>query len=875
MQVFWGIVVSNALMVAVLAAGVALLGRIWKNPVGLHLLWILVLLKLVTPPILTVAVPLPAAQPAPALTERAASPGVMPEPRIDIFASSNGSDAVDDHPQSVSEEPPIAGAAALASDVVPSPSPHRETSWLTIVAWCWGLGVALLALAHAFRIVRFLRLLRAAQPPAPFVLKMAEGIAERLGLRRIPEIAMLPVRLSPMVWSLGGRPRVLLPAELFDRLDADARQGILAHELAHVRRRDHWIRLLELAMTTLFWWHPAVWWARRQLQELEEQCCDGIVLGMAPQAARTYATALLDTLDFLSERSVVAPMGATAARLSVSLARRISMFQTHSPVLRLTVGRLGLLAAVAVLPMAIAFAAQPPKSDLKVRPDDQKAVNAPAVERRAVNKRVKDFPETDDLSTPESAQAAWNRASARGDYLALLELSWTKWGPDETEKMQQHRKNNLKDVEIISDAQLNAEIVEVATYREDCAMVISKGKLSEGVGRDPYSSRRFGRINGLWKNLGENRLPSLEAAREDFDRNKEGLWQYFATTRDKVKSGKSTAVESQSRQKRSAPIAPGEPYGISVEKADLMGRVEWAFMGGAQDITARKSIEWGDVEKDKDGNRTIRYKFYATIWDKDVMICNNVFTFDAKGNILDMADVEGFPQKKVTKPVDVSTQAGMKELVEDFFSKNFRDVTSRETIEWGDVTKAENGNSSIRYKYRATYWYTETKIVNQVFTFDSKGLFVSVKDVEGYPLAADGKAAGPARVYEVHKKVADFPDREDLSTPEAAYASIERAYAAEGDAAWPRLSAPKLAEHMPHPEKAAIPKESAERLLATEILEVHVWGENRAVVLARQTSFQKSGSYIDLRWLTRVDGRWLNFGNDVRDTIEQAHQKVD
>lgn len=75
----------------------------------------------------------------------------------------------------------------------------------------------------------------------------------------------------------------------------------------------------------------------------------------------------------------------------------------------------------------------------------------------------------------------------------------------------------------------------------------------------------------------------------------------------------------------------------------------------------------------------------------------------------------------------------MKELVEDFFSKNFRDVTSRETLEWGEVVKAENGNCSIRYKYRAKIWDKDTKIMNQVFTFDPKGEFVSVENVEGFP----------------------------------------------------------------------------------------------------------------------------------------------
>jgi len=47
-----------------------------------------------------------------------------------------------------------------------------------------------------------------------------------------------------------------------------------------------------------------------------------------------------------------------------------------------------------------------------------------------------------------------------------------------------------------------------------------------------------------------------------------------------------------------------------------------------------------------------------------------------------------FSQKKVEKPVNVSTQEGMKELVEDFFGKNFRDITSRRTIEWGELAKA-------------------------------------------------------------------------------------------------------------------------------------------------------------------------------------------
>ena len=80
------------------------------------------------------------------------------------------------------------------------------------------------------------------------------------------------------------------------------------------------------------------------------------------------------------------------------------------------------------------------------------------------------------------------------------------------------------------------------------------------------------------------------------------------------------------------------------------------------------------------------------------------------------------------KKRDTTTQQGMIELVEDFFKNNFRDITKRKTIEWSPVSKDKEGNPTIQYKYHATIWDKETKIMNQVFTFDPSGKFVSVED---------------------------------------------------------------------------------------------------------------------------------------------------
>ena len=231
--------------------------------------------------------------------------------------------------------------------------------WLLFLAWTWSVGIALLASRQAYRIFWFRRLLCAAEPAPADVVDTAERAAKRVGLKRVPGIAMLPVCMAPLVWSLGGRPRVVLPAALFERLDPAAQEAILTHELAHVRRMDHWVRLLELVVVTVFWWHPVAWWARRQLRELEEQCCDGMVLGTATHDIRAYAVALLDTLEFLSESSVVSPLGATATEPASSLARRIKMLRNPTIVVRLTLGHLAIVVSLAAVPMALAFAIEP------------------------------------------------------------------------------------------------------------------------------------------------------------------------------------------------------------------------------------------------------------------------------------------------------------------------------------------------------------------------------------------------------------------------------------------------------------------------------------------------------------------------------------
>jgi beta-lactamase regulating signal transducer with metallopeptidase domain len=73
---------------------------------------------------------------------------------------------------------------------------------------------------------------------------------------------------------------------------------------------------------------------------------------------------------------------------------------------------------------------------------------------------------------------------------------------------------------------------------------------------------------------------------------------------------------------------------ISAEKAEMMGRVEDYFLHNFRDMALRKSLEWGPVETNDQGHRSIRYKYEALFSDQVRKTINQVFAFDGKGNYL-------------------------------------------------------------------------------------------------------------------------------------------------------------------------------------------------------------------------------------------------
>src|SRR5262249_28186015 len=190
--------------------------------------------------------------------------------------------------------------------------------------------------------------------PAPRELRgEAKLWARVLGIRHAPALWLVPGRISPLLWWLGGRPHLYLPSDLWPTLDGDQSTALLVHELAHLRRGDQWVRLLEMITTCLYWWNPILWLSRHELREAEEQCCDAWVVWALPGAGRTYALALVETLDFLSETRTPLPAAASGLGQVRNLRRRLSMIMRGTTPRRL--GWVGLLAvtgaAVLLLPL--------------------------------------------------------------------------------------------------------------------------------------------------------------------------------------------------------------------------------------------------------------------------------------------------------------------------------------------------------------------------------------------------------------------------------------------------------------------------------------------------------------------------------------------
>jgi len=191
--------------------------------------------------------------------------------------------------------------------------------WLAWMVGFWGLGVVLCSLRPLLGWLTLRRLKRVGVAPASKeVLASLTRVSNRLGLDRSVRVLESSVAQVPLV--LGYlRPVILLPVSLLTSIPATQLDAILAHELAHIRRHDFLVNLLQILIETLFFYHPAVWWLSHRIRVEREHCCDDLVVGVMENRG-DYGRALIAIEELRGRRSVLA-LGAADGSLLARVCR--------------------------------------------------------------------------------------------------------------------------------------------------------------------------------------------------------------------------------------------------------------------------------------------------------------------------------------------------------------------------------------------------------------------------------------------------------------------------------------------------------------------------------------------------------------------------
>jgi hypothetical protein len=227
-------------------------------------------------------------------------------------------------------------------------------------------------------VVRIRRLSRRGGEVPRWLDREVSAVAATLGMRP-PRLVVAEGIPTPLVWCWG-TPRLLWPAALVQPAEPAHWRGVIAHELAHLKRRDHWVAWVELAATWLWWWNPIFWYVRSQVRESAEQACDAWVVAVLPGSRRQYAEALVEVSELVSKTALPQPALGASSGAGRTFERRLTMILRERTACKLSwQGLIGvaILAIVAVPSWLMAQATQ--KGGASDKPSGAAAAEQPKI----------------------------------------------------------------------------------------------------------------------------------------------------------------------------------------------------------------------------------------------------------------------------------------------------------------------------------------------------------------------------------------------------------------------------------------------------------------------------------------------------------------
>ncbi len=341
---------ARAVLLAVLVGLALRVGRV-RHVTSRHAAWAAVLSAMLALPFLTSILPGVAIPVLPAIAMRpepARMPAREPQDRPIVASTPVATRAV------AAAIPRPTGATSVAVEVA---RPTDRTSWPLCILWAYLVGVSVMLgrLALGFALCR--TMIRSSEirdgTGLPLEGSCSEELRERLRRGRVA-VGTTPSTSVPLTvgWL---RSRILLP-EGWRAWGPAKLDAALAHELAHVERRDTLLTLLGAVNLCVYWFHPLAWLLRRRLASLAEHACDDLAITWTGQRAQ-YARHLLEfARSMAGDRARLAPGGLSMADGGDLRTRIGAILDRHRPVAR-PLGRrqfaaIAVAAALIVPPLA-------------------------------------------------------------------------------------------------------------------------------------------------------------------------------------------------------------------------------------------------------------------------------------------------------------------------------------------------------------------------------------------------------------------------------------------------------------------------------------------------------------------------------------------
>ena len=187
------------------------------------------------------------------------------------------------------ETPMTATETIAAGEVTRAPLAFVEMHSSTI-GFIWLLGVTILSTRLVVTWNRTRGLMASTAPVSNEFENAAARLALALGVDKVVRLAQSAAVEVPSVAGFL-RPVILVPASSLSGLSVRQLEMILAHELAHIRRHDYLVNMLQSVAETMLFYHPAAWWISRQIRIERENCCDDLAVATCGDALE-YARAL-------------------------------------------------------------------------------------------------------------------------------------------------------------------------------------------------------------------------------------------------------------------------------------------------------------------------------------------------------------------------------------------------------------------------------------------------------------------------------------------------------------------------------------------------------------------------------------------------------